>query len=75
MAVPRIEAETVVIWNDAEPEALIHTRSLTTVRRLSKKGLVFNELRPGASLWQAKCPKRLCIPRAGKPRKAGEGPQ
>jgi hypothetical protein len=60
----RIEAETVVLWNDAEPDAIINTRSATTMRRMSKKGYVFKELPPKSGLFRATVPKRLCLPRA-----------
>ena len=63
MKASRLESETVVLWNDAEKDAIINTRSQTTVRRLSRKGYIFSETPLNSGLWRTTAPKARCYPR------------
>ena len=62
----RLESETIILFNDHEPTAIISTRSPTTIRRLQKKGYIFSQTPPNSGLWRTTIPKRLCYPRSKK---------
>ena len=57
-----LERETVIIFNDKEPEAWITTNSKSVIKKLERKGYQFKELRPGCETFRTTGPKVKCIP-------------
>ena len=43
----RVERETVIVWNEAETEAMVTTCSESTIKLLLKRGYVENTAIPG----------------------------